>query len=132
TSNIVFVGFGLAIPWVVAHTGGLLVRAADPFLTRFGLLRLLTALPRLLLAGAIWALALAVGLPLLLLVAAVGIVATIWSSLHEVVALLLGHDDPEAPALAYVIDDRGSNGDDPELATGAELRALAAPFGGGR
>jgi hypothetical protein len=133
TSNIVFVGFGLAIPWVVAHTGGLLVRAADPFLTRFGLLRLLTALPRLLLAGAIWALALAVGLPLLVLIAAVGIVATIWSSLHEVVALLLGHDDPEAPAIAYVVDERGSaGGAEPGPATGVELRALAAPIGGGR
>ncbi|MEZ4380055.1 MAG: hypothetical protein R3A79_01815 [Nannocystaceae bacterium] len=133
TSNIVFVGFGLAIPWVVAHTGGLLVRAADPLLTRFGLLRLLTALPRLLLAGAIWALALAVGLPLLILVAAFGIVATIWSSLHEVVALLLGHDDPEAPAIAYAVDEpSAAPRGDPNPAAGAELRALAAPIGGGR
>jgi len=135
TSNIVFVGFGLAIPWVVAHTGGLLVRAADPFLTRFGLLRTLTALPRMLLTGAIWAVAIAVGLPLILAVAAIGLLSTIWSSLHEMVALLLGHDDPEAPPIVFATDDGRASppaSPSPSPITDAEYSALPAPIGGGR
>ncbi len=132
TSNIVFIGFGLAIPWVVAHTGGLLVRAADPFLTRFGLLRALTALPRMLLTGALWAATLAVGLPLLVIVAALGLVATVWSSLHEMVALLLGHDDPEAPPILFTADEAAPPPAQPPAAASAEFSALAAPIGGGR
>jgi len=141
TSNIVFVGFGLAIPWVVAHTGGLLARAADPFMKRFGLLRLLTALPRMLVTGLVWALALVIGLPLMILVAAIGIAATVWSSLHEMVALLLGHDDPETPTIVFEAADEppitttGSSSTSTSTITlpphGAELRALA-PIGGGR
>ncbi len=132
TSNIVFIGFGLAIPWVVAHTGGLLVRAADPFLTRFGLLRTLTALPRMLLTGAIWAAALAVGLPIVVMVAAIGLVSTIWSSLHEMVALLLGHDDPEAPPVLFTADEAAPPPSQPPAAASAEYSALAATIGGGR
>ncbi len=135
TSNIVFVGFGLAIPWVVAHTGGLLVRAADPFLTRFGLLRTLMALPRMLLAALIWAGALVIGTPLVIMVAAVGIAATIWSSLHEMVALLLGHDDPEGPTLSWSTEAApaqtpATGNHDPTA--NLELRALQAPIGGAR
>lgn len=133
TSNIVFIGFGLAIPWVVAHTGGLLVRAADPLLTRFGLLRTLTALPRMLLTGLVWAVALALGLPMLVAVAAIGLVSTIWSSLHEMVALLLGHDDPEAPPLVFAAeDDRTTPQAPPRTVADAEYSALPAPIGGGR
>ena len=135
TSNIVFVGFGLVIPWVVAHTGGLLVRAAGPFLTRFGLLRTLMALPRMLLAGLIWAITLVIGLPLLIMVAAVGLAATIWSSLHEMVALLLGHDDPEGPMLSWntktVPAQMPVTGADDPTAD-LELRALPATIGGAR
>ncbi|MCB9568350.1 MAG: hypothetical protein H6710_14260 [Myxococcales bacterium] len=128
TSNIVFVGFGLAIPWVVAHTGGLMVRAADPFLTRFGLLRMLTLLPRMLLTGAIWALAIAVGLPLIVMVAAIGVLAMIWSALDEVVALILGHDDPEAPIDAMMIADEGIDAAPPPASerptAGSQLTSL--------
>jgi hypothetical protein len=99
-SNIVFVGFGLAVPWVVAHTGGLLVDAADPFLARFGLLRALSALPRLLLLAALWGLAIALGAPIVLALLAVGALIVVWSALDEMIALVLGHDDPDADLAA--------------------------------
>lgn len=98
-SNIVFVGFGLAIPWVAAHTGGLLVGAMDGWLARLGVLRLISALPRLLLIGALWLGAIALGLPVLALVLGLGLLITLWSALDEVIATVLGHDDG-AQALA--------------------------------
>ncbi|MEZ4448817.1 MAG: hypothetical protein R3B09_04990 [Nannocystaceae bacterium] len=138
TSNIVFVGFGLAVPWVVAHTGGLLVRAADPLLTRFGLLRALGALPRLILLGLLYGAAILVGLPIVIAVAAFGIAALLWSALDEMVAVLLGHDDPEAPegAIAFEADaaaDEGGERMNPGDAGRSALSILPTlPIGGGR
>lgn len=142
TSNIVFVGFGLAIPWVVAHTGGLLTRAADPLLTRFGLLRLLGLLPRVLLLGAIYGVAIAVGLPIVVVVAAFGVLALLWSALDEMVAMLLGHDDPEAPEATIAFEADTLDMTDaptpagearPGDASGHALSILPTlPIGGGR
>jgi hypothetical protein len=100
-SNIVFVGFGVAVPWVAAHTGGLLVAGVDGFFARLGLLRWLAALPRMLLLGALWLAVVALALPLGALLLAVGLLALVWFSLDDVVATILGHDDagPGAPAL---------------------------------
>lgn len=98
-SNIIFIGFGLAVPWVAAHTGGLLVGAMDGWLARLGVLRLISALPRLLLLGVLWLGAVALGAPTIALVLGAGLVIAVWSALDEVVATLLGHDDG-AQALA--------------------------------
>lgn len=95
-SNIVFVGFGLAVPWVAAHTGGLLVGAMDGWLARVGVLRLISALPRLLVIGALWLAAIAVGAPIVALILGLGLVIALWSALDDVVATLLGHDDGDA------------------------------------
>jgi len=125
-SNIVFVGFGLAVPWVVAHTGGLLVDAADPFLARFGLLRALSALPRLLLLAALWGLAIALGAPLVFALLAVGALIVVWSALDEMIALVLGHDDPDADlAASEPLQSAAAPPSAPPA--GAEFRALTEP-----
>ena len=101
-SNIVFVGFGVAVPWVAAHTGGLLVSAMDGFLARLGLLRWLLALPRLLLLLASWVAIVAVSLPIGVTILGLGLVCLIWCSLDDVVATILGHhegDEDDATAL---------------------------------
>jgi len=98
-SNIVFVGFGVAVPWVAAHTGGLLVSAMDGFLAKLGLLRWLLALPRVLLLLALWVAIVAVSLPIGLTILAVGLVCLMWFSLDDVVATILGHDDDDTTAL---------------------------------
>ncbi len=99
-SNIVFVGFGVAVPWVAAHTGGLLVTAMDGFLARMGLLRWLAALPRMLLLLTLWLGIVALCLPIGAAVVGVGLLALVWSSLDDVVATILGHDDEDlTPAL---------------------------------
>jgi len=98
-SNIVFVGFGVAVPWVAAHTGGLLVAGMDGFLARLGLLRWLAALPRVLLLTTLWLAVVALALPLLTTIFAVGVLALVWFALDDVVATILGHDDDASPDL---------------------------------
>lgn len=98
-SNIIFIGFGLAVPWVAAHTGGLLVSAMDGWLARLGLLRMISALPRIVLLGALWLVAIAVGAPILALVLGLGLLVAVWTALDDVIATILGHDDG-AQALA--------------------------------
>ena len=95
-SNIVFVGFGVAVPWVAAHTGGLLVNGMDGFLARLGLLRWLAALPRVVLLVTLWLAVIALALPVLGLVLAVGLLALVWFALDDVVSTILGHDDDDA------------------------------------
>ena len=98
-SNIVFVGFGVAVPWVAAHTGGLLVAGMDGFLARLGLLRWLAALPRVLLLTTLWLMVVALALPVLATVLALGLVALVWFALDDVVATILGHEDDATPDL---------------------------------
>lgn len=98
-SNIVFVGFGIAVPWVAAHTGGLLVAGMDGFLARLGLLRWLAALPRVLLLTTLWMVVIALALPVLASILAVGLLALVWFALDDVVATILGHDDDAPPDL---------------------------------
>ncbi len=98
-SNIVFVGFGVAVPWVAAHTGGLLVAGMDGFLARLGLLRWLAALPRVLLLTTLWLAVIALALPVLGTVLAVGLLALVWFALDDVVATILGHDEDASPDL---------------------------------
>ncbi len=71
----------------------------DGWLARLGVLRLISALPRLLLLGVLWLGAVALGAPTIALVLGAGLVIAVWSALDEVVATLLGHDDG-AQALA--------------------------------
>jgi hypothetical protein len=99
-SNIVFVGFGVAVPWVAAHTGGLLVAGMDGFLARLGLLRWLANLPRMLLLLALWLAVVAISLPIGAALLGFGLLALVWFSLDDVVATILGHeDDDTTPAL---------------------------------
>jgi hypothetical protein len=114
-SNIVFVGFGVAVPWVAAHTGGLLVAGMDGFIARIGLLRWLAALPRMLLLVALWLAVIAVSLPALALVLGVGVLALVWFALDDVIATILGHDDsgPLAPALPVEVVQLTRDSDEP-------------------
>lgn len=99
-SNIVFVGFGVAVPWVAAHTGGLLVAAMDGFLAKLGLLRWLAALPRMSLLLGLWLGVVAMALPIGVLIMAVGLLALVWGALDDVVGTILGHDEEDgSPAL---------------------------------
>ena len=129
-SNIVFVGFGVAVPWVVAHTGGLLVDAADPLLARFGLLRALGALPRLVALVALWGAAFALGAPIVAAVIAVGALMVLWSALDDLLVTLLGHDDPDAPDLAPDLAPAPAPAPPEPDPSGALERSLLA--GGGR
>ncbi len=128
-SNIVFVGFGVAVPWVVAHTGGLLVDAADPLLARFGLLRLLAALPRLALLAALWGAAIVLGAPVVLAVIAVGALMVVWSALDELLVTILGHDDPDGTAFTLA-EASSPSAPPPAREGGVEMAIVRA--GGGR
>lgn len=103
-SNIVFVGFGIAVPWVAAHTGGLLVAGMDGFLARLGLLRWLAALPRLLLLATLWLAIVALSLPLGATIVAIGLLALVWFSLDDVVATILGHDEKDDEGAALPVE----------------------------
>ena len=114
-SNIVFVGFGIAVPWVAAHTGGLLVAGMDGFLARLGVLRWLAALPRMLLLLALWLAVVAVSLPVFALVIGFGVLGLVWFALDDVIATILGHDDagPMAPALPIEVVQVARESDEP-------------------
>jgi hypothetical protein len=114
-SNIVFVGFGIAVPWVAAHTGGLLVAGMDGFLARLGLLRWLAALPRMLLLLALWLAVVAASLPVFALLIGFGLLGLVWFALDDVIATILGHDDagPLAPALPIEVVQVSRESDDP-------------------
>jgi len=113
-SNIVFVGFGIAVPWVAAHTGGLLVAAMDGFLARIGILRWLAALPRMLLLLGLWLALVAVSLPIGALIVGVGLLALVWGALDDVVATILGHDEDDgAPALPVSVIQISREADEP-------------------
>lgn len=111
-SNIVFVGFGVAVPWVAAHTGGLLVAAMDGFLARLGLLRWLAALPRMLLLLGLWLVIVAICLPIGAAIVGLGLLALVWGSLDDVVATILGHDEEDATPALPVSLIQISRGDD--------------------
>jgi hypothetical protein len=96
-SNIVFVGFGIAVPWVVAHTGRLLAAALDPLLERLSLVRVLAAIPILLFLGAIWLVALAFVVPVAVTLGVLGIAAAIWYAMEDTAALVLGQEPPGPP-----------------------------------
>lgn len=114
-SNIVFVGFGIAVPWVAAHTGGLLVAGMDGFLARLGLLRWLAALPRMLLLLALWLVVIAASLPVFALLIGFGLLGLVWFALDDVIATILGHDDagPLAPALPIEVVQISRESDEP-------------------
>lgn len=105
-SNVLFVGFGVAIPWVVAHTGGLLAEAIDPFLERYSLLRLLAAIPRALLLGLGWLLIVLVGAIVFPVLSILGITTAIWIALEGLVGIVLGQGDPHEPVI--VLKERAS------------------------
>jgi len=112
-SNIVFVGFGIAVPWVAAHTGGLLVAAMDGFLAKLGLLRWLAALPRMLLLLGLWLVVVAVSLPIGGLILAIGLLALVWGALDDVVGTILGHDEDDSPALPVSVMQISREVDEP-------------------
>jgi len=122
-SNVVFVGFGLAVPWVVARTGSTLAVALDPWLRRDGL----WSWPWRAARGLLLAAALLLALPLGLLgVVAIGLLA-VWGFVDELCGLLLGHaPDPEHEGVhrwaAAVAGDDGES-----LADGASEAAVAGP-----
>jgi hypothetical protein len=105
-SNIVFVGFGVAVPWVVAHTGRLLAAALDPLLERLSLVRVLAAIPILIFLGAIWLCALAFVVPVGIALGVLGIAAAIWYAMEDTVALVIGQE-PQGPPLQaeLVVED---------------------------
>lgn len=102
-SNIVFIGFGIAVPWVAAMTGGLLVSAADPLLARLGPLRLISSFVRFAALAVVWTVALALGLPFLLSLAVLGLATAAWFAIEDGVGVVMGHETgPPSDALVLV------------------------------
>lgn len=106
-SNIVFIGFGIAVPWVAALTGSLLVSAADPLLAKLSPLRLIWGAIRWAAVVMLWIVAVALGVPALAAFAAVGLTAWVWRALEDAIGLALGHD-VGAPPDALVLIERSS------------------------
>lgn len=123
-SNIIFIGFGLAVPWVAAHTGGLLVSAMDGWLARLGILRLISALPRIAVLAVVWLAAIALGAPAIVLVLGLGLLVAVWSALDDVIATILGHDDG-AQALALPSEVLDAADDPPARSPHAPLQMTA-------
>jgi hypothetical protein len=123
-SNIIFIGFGLAVPWVAAHTGGLLVSAMDGWLARLGILRLISALPRIAVLAIVWLAAIALGAPAIALVLGLGLLVAVWSALDDVIATILGHDDG-AQALALPSEVLDAADDPPARSPHAPLQMTA-------
>lgn len=127
-SNVLFIGFGVVVPWVVAYTGGLLAAALDPWLARHSLLGLLFALPRILAVGLAWLVALAVGCVVGPVLAICGLVTAIWFALEDMAGVLLGHPDAAPPGDAIAddgtMDDRRDPGT-PAAGRDAVVRRLA-------
>jgi len=96
-SNLVFAGFGIAVPWVIAHTGQLLAGAFDPLLARWSLMRRIAAIPALSWVGLVWALVLAITVPAGVVGLAIGLLAATWGAIEDFAGMLLGHDgnDPD-------------------------------------
>lgn len=110
-SNVLFIGFGVAVPWVIAHTGGLLAAGLDPWLARLSPFRWLAALPGLMLVGLVWACVLAGAVVLGGPVLVMGILTAVWFALENMVAVLLGHDDPSPPIVVLrETEDPGHDG----------------------
>lgn len=102
-SNIVFIGFGVAVPWVAAMTGGLLVSAADPILARLAPLTLIKNAFRFALLLLVWTLAIGFGLPFLVGLAGLGLMTAAWFAIEDGVGLVMGHDSgPPSDALVLV------------------------------
>lgn len=111
-SNIVFIGFGIAVPWVAAMTGALLVPAAEPILARLAPLALLGSALRLLAVVAVWIVALALGLPFLASLAVLGLTSAAWFAIEDGLGVVMGHDEaaPPDPYEAALAADAGSRG----------------------
>jgi hypothetical protein len=110
-SNIVFIGFGIAVPWVAAMTGALLVPAADPILARLSPLALIGAGLRLAAVAAVWLVALALGLPFLASLAVLGLASAAWFAIEDGLGVILGHDEaPPDPVPTPVRADAGAGG----------------------
>jgi len=101
-SNLVFIAFGLAIPWVAAHTGTLLSAATDGILEAMGLSRWLRALPRVLLVVVVWSVAIAIGLPTLVTMALLGVTGCLWFALEDFAAMLLGQPQPQSTPIVWL------------------------------
>jgi hypothetical protein len=118
-SNVLFVGFGIAVPWVAAMTGGLLVAAADPLLARLSPLALVADLARLGTLAAAWLVVLLVGLPALATLGALGLLTAAWFAVEDIVALVLGEDDgppPDAIVLFEAAEPAGDSSREPPRA----------------
>jgi hypothetical protein len=107
-SNILFIGFGIAVPWVAAMTGALLVSAADPLLARLGPLRLLSSLLRLAAIVIVWAVALSFGLPFLASLAVLGLLTVTWFAIEDGVGVVMGHDDAPPPDTLVLVEPQPS------------------------
>jgi len=106
-SNIVFVGFGLAVPWVVAHTGRLLASSLDPWLARVSALQTLAAVPRWIGLGLLWLAVIVVLVPTGTVGLLLGFLTAVWFAVEDTAGLVLGHDPahpPIDPALARLAD----------------------------
>lgn len=115
-SNIVFIGFGIAVPWVAARTGSLLVSAADPVLARINPVRILGLLARMAIVAVVWSLATLLASPLLLAVAVLGLLTVVWFAVEEIVGLVLGQDVGAPPDALVLVERRAEVVDDEQPA----------------
>jgi hypothetical protein len=130
-SNIVFIGFGIAVPWVAAMTGGLLVSAADPILARLAPLALIKTLFRLVLLAVVWTVAIGLGLPFLGTLAGLGLMTAAWFAIEDGVGVVMGHDSgPPSDALVLMEPtrrdepEREDPADPTELMPGAQAEVV--------
>lgn len=80
-SNLVFAGFGIAVPWVVAYTGRMLGIIIDRGVAQGGSwLRL----------WVIWGLAVFIGLPVGIAILGVATLLALWQAVDDVVAVVFG------------------------------------------
>lgn len=103
-SNIVFIGFGIAVPWVAALTGSLLVSAADPLLAKLSPLRLLSGALRWATLAVLWCVAIGLGVPALAVLALAGLAAWTWRALEDAIGLALGQDVGPPPDTLVLVE----------------------------
>jgi hypothetical protein len=123
-SNIVFVGFGVAVPWVAAMTGSVLVPALEPLLARLGPRSLADAIVRVAALVVVWSLVLALGIPALVCIGALGLSSAIWFAVEDGVGLVMGQDAP--PPDALVLFEPAWGEDPPRSGDGSPVRTQVA------
>jgi hypothetical protein len=113
-SNVLYLGFGLAIPWIAAHTGALLGQLPGRRLQDLGLVAwLVDGIGRMLrtILGIAW---IAFSIPIVMATLAWIALASIWLALEETVAMVWGDGPANTVSVVVDLDDEASTRSDAE------------------